>query len=58
MSDQVKSWMFGQLYRPTGWTDFASGLRETLDGNGTRIYKAGKVTIELDEKKTGSTSFA
>jgi len=56
--NDVKSWMFSQLYRPTGWTDFASGLRETLDGDGTRIYKAQKVNVELDETKPGSTSFA
>lgn len=50
--------MFLQLYRPRGWGDFAQGLRSLIDGNGTQIYDATKLTIEKNLTVPASTTMS
>lgn len=54
----VSSYMFGQLYKPRGWGDFAEAMSQLLTGNGTTIYDQTRVEVERDGQKDASTAYS
>lgn len=57
-SRMVRGFIFSALYRPRGWGAFADAMQQAHMGNGSTIYEAERVKVELDSSKEASTAFA